>query len=66
MYRTAGSSSERDGGCPEAGPRDGGQVRVQGRLHAEGTQHDAVLLRQLDRNDALVQRRLENEFQISN
>jgi hypothetical protein len=45
MYRTAGSSSERDGRCPEVGPRDGGQVRVQGRIHAEGPQHDPVLLR---------------------
>ena len=57
MHRAAGGASERDGRGPEVGPRHGRQVRVQGRLHAEGTQHDAVLLWKLDWNDAVVQRR---------
>ena len=58
MHGTAGSAAERDGRRAKVGPRHGRQVRVQGRLPAQGTQHDPVLLRQLDRHDSLVQRRL--------
>ena len=58
VHGAAGRPQERDGRGPQPGPRDGRQVRVQGRVLAEGEQHHAVLLWKLDRDDALVQRRL--------
>ena len=57
VHGAAGRPQERDGRGPQPGPRDGRQVRVQGRVLAEGEQHHAVLLWQLDRDDAMVQRR---------
>ena len=42
-------------------------VSVSGRIYAQGQQHDPVLLRKLDRDDAVVQRRwkkLNNQFLI--
>ena len=32
-------------------------VSVSGRIYAQGQQHDPVLLRKLDRDDSVVQRR---------
>ena len=57
MHRAARGPRKRARSRPQVGSRYGGQVRVQGRIHAERPQYHPMFLWQLDRNDSMVQRR---------